>query len=158
MVLRMHSDSGRRPQHRLKYGRSAMDRGDYIRDRILACVDWIVNFGGSPRHIYLFEWASDGDLIASVDGDSVCVLNDARVFDEVIPWDDAPTASFAGDPHTYDGESHAVSINWPPLYYHFTTAAPSCSVNLCGCNLALIEPQCASTQRPTGGLWWNSGF
>lgn len=60
---------------------------------------WIVNFGGSPRHIYLFEWASDGDLIASVDGDSVCVLNDARVFDEVIPWDDAPTASFAGDPH-----------------------------------------------------------
>jgi hypothetical protein len=62
---------------------------------------WTVNFGASPRRIYLFEWASDGALSASPDGDSVCVLNDVRVFDETIPWADTntPSASFTGDPH-----------------------------------------------------------
>ena len=60
---------------------------------------WTVNFDVSPRRIYLFEWASDGALSAASTGDSVCVLHDARIFDETIPWVDSPSASFVGDPH-----------------------------------------------------------
>ena len=59
---------------------------------------WAVNL--NTRRIYVYEWAGeDGILTADAGGDSVGLLDDERVFDKDAPWEDTPTASFAGDPH-----------------------------------------------------------